>query len=73
MAAYALHKCKHVLKFCVISQSLKLKTYIYCIQQAIILNLIIWSQWQRRINNSSKCSNCYGPRVFGGSARSSAI
>jgi len=25
MAAYALHKCKHVLKFCVISQSLKLK------------------------------------------------
>jgi len=23
---------------------------------------------QCRINNSSKCSNCYGPRVFGGPA-----
>ena len=23
---------------------------------------------QRRINNSSKCSNCYGPHAFGGPA-----
>jgi len=25
-------------------------------------------QDQCRINNSSKCSNCYGPRAFGGPA-----
>ena len=29
----------------------------------------IWIHcWQCRINNSSKCNNCYGPRAFGGSA-----
>jgi len=26
------------------------------------------SDWPSRINNSSKCSNCYGPRAFGGPA-----
>jgi len=25
----------------------------------------VHEEMQRRINNSSKCSNCYGPRAFG--------
>jgi len=28
-------------------------------------NRIMDVAWQYRINNSSKCSNCYGPRAFG--------
>jgi len=31
-------------------------------------NRIMYVAWQYRINNSSKCSNCCGPRAFGGHA-----
>jgi len=33
----------------------------------LLLLFVIPSCAQCLINNSSKCSNCYGPRAFGGS------